>query len=87
MLLQAHNIIGKGEIKKRKPPVEAASKFLLVAVIAVMAMVVGMMIAVVAMMVVGMMIVAIKVRIFRGWRVRSSERAILSHGKRSSALQ
>src|SRR6516165_11355089 len=48
-------------------------------------MVVPRIVGVVAMMVAA--VVAIKIRVFRGWRVSSSERTILSHGYRGSAHQ
>jgi hypothetical protein len=47
--------------------------------------IVAMMVAIVAMMVAA--VVAIKIRVFRGWRVSSSGRTILSHGHRGSAQQ
>ena len=47
--------------------------------------VVAMMVAVVAMMVAA--VVAIMIRVFRGWRVSSSERTILGHSYRGPAHQ
>ena len=66
-------------------PVEAASKFVLVAIpVAMMVAVIARIVGIVAMMVA---VVAIKIRVFRGWRVSSGGRAILSHGKCSSSQQ
>jgi hypothetical protein len=68
-----------------KRPVEAASKFVLVAIpVAMMVAVIARIVGIVAMMVA---VVAIKIRVFRGWRVSSGGRAILSHGKCSSSQQ